>query len=148
MKRILHVMPLTSWLAWFGAFVFAMLYRYSKATVPESIGKVLLVTVAVLVSYAIFATQQRPETQRIQKLQHGSLSDKRLANEMNDERNQMIIGKAAFLSIKWIVLLNIAALFVMAALDVSSVAIVLLALSTIMIPILNIILQVHLNRTM
>ena len=67
---------------------------------------------------------------------------------MNDERNQMIIGKAAFLSIKWIVLLNIAALFVMAALDVSSVAIVLLALSTIMIPILNIILQVHLNRTM
>ena len=102
MKRILHVMPLTSWLAWFGAFVFAMLYRYSKATVPESIGKVLLVTVAVLVSYAIFATQQRTETQRIQKLQHGSLSDKRLANEMNDERNQMIIGKAAFLSIKWI----------------------------------------------
>ncbi|MEE1525158.1 MAG: hypothetical protein UHK99_09755, partial [Lacticaseibacillus paracasei] len=106
-------------------------YRYSKAIVPESIEKVLLVTVAVLVSYAIFATQQRTETQRIQKLQHGSLSDKRLANEMNDERNQMIIGKAAVLSIKWIVLLNIAALFVMAALDVSSVAIVLLALSTI-----------------
>ncbi|EGF47898.1 hypothetical protein AAULR_21152, partial [Lacticaseibacillus rhamnosus MTCC 5462] len=50
MKRILHVMPLTSWLAWFGAFVFAMLYRYSKAIVPESIEKVLLVTVAVLVS--------------------------------------------------------------------------------------------------
>ena len=71
-----------------------------------------------------------------------------LCHEMNDERNQMIIGKAAVLSIKWIVLLNIAALFVMAALDVSSVAIVLLALSTIMIPILNIILQVHLNRTM
>ena len=37
MKRILHVMPLTSWLAWFGAFGFAMLYRYSKAIVPESI---------------------------------------------------------------------------------------------------------------
>ncbi|KLI75799.1 MULTISPECIES: hypothetical protein [Lacticaseibacillus] len=148
MKKIVHAVPKSGWLAWLGAFAFAILYRYVKTSVPENIGKILLVLTALLVSYAIFATQRQYERRQLKKFQQGSPSDKRLANEMTDERNQMIIGKAAVIATKWLVNLNVAGLFVLAGLNASSTAIVALAGYTVMIPILNVLIQAHLNRVL
>ncbi|BAN75540.1 MULTISPECIES: hypothetical protein [Lacticaseibacillus] len=148
MKKIVNAVPKSGWLAWLGAFAFAILYRYVKTSVPENIGKIILVLIALLVSYAMFATQRQSEQRKLQRFQQGSPSDKRLANEMTDERNQMVIGKAAVIATKLLVYLNIAGLFVLAGLNASSTAMFALAAYTFMIPILNLLIQAHLNRVL
>lgn len=140
-------MPLTGWLFWIVAFALAIMYRVLKDSIPRAIGVCLLITIALCIALGINAIQRSTSKGYKDKLRsRDSVADRRILNQMDDERNQMIINKSSSLTLSFVKAFGIFMMYLFAFLDAPVYTLLVVAAMEVAIPIVQIIAQSRLEK--
>lgn len=140
-------MPLTGWLFWIVAFALAIMYRVLKDSIPRAIGVCLLITIALCIALGINAIQRSTSKGYKDKLRSRDLvADRRILNQMDDERNQMIINKSSSLTLSFVKAFGIFMMYLFAFLDAPVYTLLVVAAMEVAIPIVQIIAQSRLEK--
>jgi hypothetical protein len=123
------------------------MYRVLKDSIPRAIGVCLLITIALCIALGINAIQRSTSKGYKDKLRSRDLvADRRILNQMDDERNQMIINKSSSLTLSFVKAFGIFMMYLFAFLDAPVYTLLVVAAMEVAIPIVQIIAQSRLEK--